>query len=68
MHFVGMAGLPRRYYTNTAFPYFYDLADINVLITVFALIVGLAQLVFYSTSLQYVLRKKLNKIHGNLIH
>jgi len=46
MHFVGMAGLPRRYYTNTAFPYFDDLADINVLITVFALITGLAQLVF----------------------
>jgi len=46
MHFVGMAGLPRRYYTNTAFPYFDDLADINVLITVFALIAGLAQLVF----------------------
>ena len=46
MHFVGRAGLPRRYYTNTAFPYFDDLADINVLITVFALITGLAQLVF----------------------
>ena len=46
MHFIGMAGLPRRYYTNTAFPYFDDLADINVLITVFALITGLAQLIF----------------------
>ena len=46
MHFVGMAGLPRRYYTNTAFPYFDDLADINVIITVFALIGGLSQLIF----------------------
>ena len=46
MHFIGMAGLPRRYYTNTAFPYFDDLADINVLITVFALVAGAAQLVF----------------------
>ena len=46
MHFIGMAGLPRRYYTNTAFPYFDDLADINVLITVFALVAGFAQLVF----------------------
>ena len=46
MHFIGMAGLPRRYYTNTAFPYFDDLADINVLITVFALVTGLAQLIF----------------------
>ena len=46
MHFIGMAGLPRRYYTNTAFPYFDDLADINVLITVFALVTGMAQLIF----------------------
>jgi cytochrome c oxidase subunit 1 len=46
MHFIGMAGLPRRYYTNTAFPYFDDIADINVVITIFALIAGLAQLVF----------------------
>ena len=46
MHFIGMAGSPRRYYTNTAFPYFDDLADINVVITVFALIAGAAQLVF----------------------
>ena len=46
MHFVGMAGLPRRYYDNTAFPYFDDLLEINVLITVFAIITALVQLVF----------------------
>ncbi|GGX13618.1 cytochrome c oxidase subunit I [Aquimarina muelleri] len=46
MHFVGMAGLPRRYYTNSNFPYFDDLTDTNVLITVFALITAAAQLVF----------------------
>lgn len=46
MHFVGMAGLPRRYYTNTAFPYFDDLADINVVISVFAIITAAVQLVF----------------------
>jgi cytochrome c oxidase subunit 1 len=46
MHFVGMAGLPRRYYTNTAFPYFDDLADINVVITIFSLLAGAAQLIF----------------------
>jgi cytochrome c oxidase subunit 1 len=46
MHFIGMAGLPRRYYTNTAFPYFDDLADVNVIITVFAFISAAAQLVF----------------------
>ncbi|WP_108866506.1 cytochrome c oxidase subunit I [Aquimarina aquimarini] len=46
MHFVGMAGLPRRYYTNSNFPYFDDLADTNVLITVFAFIAAFAQLIF----------------------
>ena len=46
MHFIGMAGLPRRYYTNTAFPYFDDLADVNVIITIFAFIAAAAQLVF----------------------
>ncbi len=46
MHFVGLAGLPRRYYSNTAFPIFDDLADINVLMTIFAIIGGLAQLIF----------------------
>ncbi|EDM44273.1 cytochrome c oxidase, subunit I [unidentified eubacterium SCB49] len=46
MHFIGMAGLPRRYYTNTAFPYFDDLADVNVVITIFAIITAAAQIVF----------------------
>lgn len=46
MHFIGMAGLPRRYYTNTAFPLFDDLQNVNVLITVFALVGGAFQLVF----------------------
>ncbi|WP_435578222.1 cytochrome c oxidase subunit I [Gilvibacter sp.] len=46
MHFIGMAGLPRRYYTNSAFPYFDDLADVNVVISIFAFITGAAQLVF----------------------
>jgi cytochrome c oxidase subunit 1 len=46
MHFIGMAGLPRRYYTNSAFPLFDDLADVNVLITLFALVGAAFQLVF----------------------
>ncbi|MFY0483197.1 cytochrome c oxidase subunit I [Flavobacterium sp. PLA-1-15] len=46
MHFIGMAGLPRRYYTNTNFPIFDDLQNVNVLITVFALVGGAFQLVF----------------------
>ncbi|MFE3846448.1 cbb3-type cytochrome c oxidase subunit I [Flavobacterium sp. LB3P45] len=46
MHFIGLAGLPRRYYTNTNFPLFDDLQNVNVLITTFALIGGVFQLVF----------------------
>jgi cytochrome c oxidase subunit 1 len=46
MHFIGMAGLPRRYYTNTNFPLFDDLANVNVIITTFALVGGIFQLVF----------------------
>ena len=46
MHFIGLAGLPRRYYTNTAFPLFDDLQNVNVLITVFALVGGVFQLIF----------------------
>jgi cytochrome c oxidase subunit 1 len=46
MHFLGMAGLPRRYYTNTAFPMFDDLADINIMVSYFAIFGGIAQLIF----------------------
>lgn len=46
MHFIGMAGLPRRYYTNTAFPMFDQLQDTNVVITLFAILAAAAQLIF----------------------
>ena len=46
MHFTGLAGLPRRYYSNTAFPMFDDLLAINEVITIFALIGGFAQIIF----------------------
>ncbi|MDW5287320.1 cbb3-type cytochrome c oxidase subunit I [Formosa sp. PL04] len=46
MHFIGMAGLPRRYYTNSNFPLFDDLADVNKVITIFAIIGAVFQIVF----------------------
>lgn len=46
MHFIGMAGLPRRYYTNSAFPMFDDMVNVNILITMFALVGAAFQLVF----------------------
>lgn len=45
-HFQGLAGVPRRYYTYTEFPMFADFADLAVIITVFALIGGVAQVIF----------------------
>ena len=46
MHFIGLAGLPRRYYSNSAFPMFDDMVDVNILITVFAIVGAAFQLVF----------------------
>jgi cytochrome c oxidase subunit 1 len=46
MHFLGTSGVPRRYYTNSAFPMFDHLADINVIVTVSAIIGALAQVIF----------------------
>jgi cytochrome c oxidase subunit 1 len=46
MHFIGLAGVPRRYYSNSAFPMFDNLIDINILITCFAILGGLAQFIF----------------------
>jgi len=46
MHFLGLAGVPRRYYANTQFPMFDNLYDLNELVTVFAIIGAAAQLFF----------------------
>lgn len=46
MHFVGLAGVPRRYYTNSSFPMFDNIADINVIITIFAIIGVTSQIIF----------------------
>jgi cytochrome c oxidase subunit 1 len=47
MHFIGLAGVPRRYYTNEAFPLFDALQDINVSISMFAFLGGIAQIIFF---------------------
>lgn len=46
MHFLGLAGVPRRYYANTAYEAWDQLININELITVFAIIAGVAQVLF----------------------
>ncbi|MCB9188895.1 MAG: cbb3-type cytochrome c oxidase subunit I [Flavobacteriales bacterium] len=47
MHFTGEGGLPRRYYDNTEIPMFDHFMDLNVLISVFALIGVIGQVVFF---------------------
>lgn len=47
MHFTGEGGLPRRYYTNTDFAMFDHFMDLNELISIFALIGVLGQIIFF---------------------
>ena len=46
MHYLGLAGLPRRYYSNSAFPMFDNLQDINEIVTICAIIGAAAQVLF----------------------
>lgn len=46
MHFIGLAGAPRRYYAYTEFRMFDSVVDLNVVVTVFAIIGALAQGLF----------------------
>lgn len=46
MHFMGIAGVPRRYYQFTLLPEFGIWMDVNVLITIAAIVGGSAQVIF----------------------
>ena len=46
MHFLGLAGLPRRYYSNEAFTMFDGLSEVNSIITFFALAGAVVQVLF----------------------
>ncbi|MFZ1703699.1 MAG: cbb3-type cytochrome c oxidase subunit I [Saprospiraceae bacterium] len=46
MHYIGMAGVPRRYYSFESFDAFKHFADMNKFITIFAIISFAIQLVF----------------------
>ena len=47
MHFLGEGGMPRRYYENTNFPMFDHFLDLNVLISIFATIGVVSQVLFF---------------------
>ena len=46
MHFLGMSGVPRRYYTNSNFPLFDNLMDINQFVTYCAIFAAFGQVIF----------------------
>jgi cytochrome c oxidase subunit 1 len=46
MHFMGLAGVPRRYFNFSAYETFAVFDQMNVMITIFAFISGVAQVVF----------------------
>src|SRR3954465_6879320 len=46
MHFIGLSGAPRRYYAYTAYEGFDAAININVIVSAFAILGGLAQLIF----------------------
>lgn len=45
-HFLGLAGVPRRYYSNSEFPIFDDLVSINEMVSIFAIAGAIAQFIF----------------------
>jgi cytochrome c oxidase subunit 1 len=58
MHFMGLAGVPRRYYQFTLVKEFDVWMDVNVLMTVGALIGGFAQLFFLYNFFYSIFRGK----------
>lgn len=47
MHFVGFNGAPRRYYAYSEFPFLDATIDLNVVISIFAIVGALAQILFF---------------------
>ncbi len=45
-HFLGLAGVPRRYYTNSEFPMFDSFIELNQWSTIFAVVGAVAQGIF----------------------
>jgi len=45
-HFLGLAGVPRRYYSNSEFPMFDELVSLNEMVSIFAIVGAIAQFVF----------------------
>ena len=58
MHFMGLAGVPRRYYSNSFFEMFDVFNDMNVWITVFATLSSFVQFLFIINFFYSIFRGK----------
>jgi cytochrome c oxidase subunit 1 len=56
MHFLGYAGVPRRYYTNSEFPMFENMIEINEFISACAILAFIGQLFFLFNFIYSALR------------
>ncbi len=59
MHYLGISGFPRRYYSFTNYDFTSSYVDLNSLISIFAIIAMLAQLLFLFNFLYSIFRGKL---------
>jgi cytochrome c oxidase subunit I len=59
MHYIGMAGFPRRYYTWTNFESFGGFADLNMLVSLAAIMTLSAQFIFLFNFIYSIFRGKL---------
>jgi len=65
LHYIGIAGFPRRYYSFTNFDAFSSFVDLNSFVTVAAIITFGAQFIFlFNFSTIFLKVKKHHSIHG----
>jgi cytochrome c oxidase subunit 1 len=58
MHFLGLAGVPRRYYSNLEFEMFADVQFINPIVTSFAIMAAIGQFLFIFNFFYSIFRGK----------
>lgn len=71
MHYIGIAGFPRRYYSWTNFETFSGFADLNMLVSAAAIMTLAVQIVLFSCSILSTAFSVVNwllLIHGARMH
>lgn len=59
MHYIGIAGFPRRYYSWTNFETFSSFADLNMLVSIAAIVTFAAQFIFLFNFIYSIFRGRL---------